>query len=65
VRSLLDEAWFVEADEPVRLRRLVERHVAHGKPQDVAERWARVSDQANADLVAHTRSAADVVVHLD
>jgi pantothenate kinase len=64
VRRLLDEAWFVEADEPVRIRRLVERHVAHGKPPDVAERWATVSDQANADLVARSRPAADVIVHV-
>ena len=65
VLPLLDEAWFVEADEPVRIRRLVDRHVAHGKPSDVAERWATGSDQANADLVARTRPAADVIVHID
>jgi hypothetical protein len=49
----------------VRLTRLVLRHVAHGRPPAVAERWATVSDQANADLVARTRSAADVLVDID
>ena len=62
VHPLLDEVWFVEADEPTRLERLVERHAHHGKPRDLAERWATVSDQANADLVAATRDRADVVV---
>ncbi len=62
VRPLLDEVWFVEGDEATRLERLVERHAAHGKPRDLAERWATVADQANADLVAATRARADLVV---
>ena len=65
VHPLLDEVWFVEADEDTRLERLVERHASHGKPRDLAERWATVSDQANADLVAATRERADVVVRID
>ena len=65
VRPLLDETWFVEGDEARRLERLVARHVEHGKPPDRAERWATVSDQANADLVARTRTAADVLVDID
>jgi pantothenate kinase len=62
VLPLLDESWFVQADEGVRLARLVQRHVDHGKSPDQAHRWATVSDQANAELVARTRPAADVVV---
>jgi pantothenate kinase len=65
VLPLLDETWFVEGDEDVRRERLRQRHMAHGKPPDEARRWATVSDQANADLVARTRAAADVVVTLD
>ena len=65
VRPLLDETWFVEQNERRRLERLVARHVEHGKPPDLAERWATVSDQANAGLVARTRSAADVLVDID
>ena len=62
VRPLLDEVWFVEQEEPTRVERLVERHVAHGKPRDLARRWTLESDQANADLVARTRTVADLVV---
>ena len=65
VLPLLDEAWYVESDEQLRLSRLVQRHVDHGKPPAVAHRWATVSDQANADLVARTRAAADVLVEID
>jgi pantothenate kinase len=65
VHPLLDEVWFVEADEETRLERLVERHAAHGKPRDLAQRWATVSDQANAELVATTRERADLVVRVD
>jgi pantothenate kinase len=59
---LMDETWFVQGDEDVRLERLVQRHVAHGKPPELARRWATVSDQANAEIVARTRVAADLVV---
>lgn len=65
VLPLLDEAWYVESDEQLRLSRLVQRHIDHGKPPEVAHRWATVSDQANADIVARTRAAADVLVEID
>jgi pantothenate kinase len=65
VLPLLDEAWYVEVDEQVRLDRLVRRHMDHGRPAGVARRWATVSDQANAEVVARTRPAADVIVELE
>jgi pantothenate kinase len=62
VRELLDQVWFLELDEEVRLARLTARHVAHGRaPADAAAR-ARGTDQRNADLVATTRHRADLVV---
>jgi pantothenate kinase len=65
VLPLLDESWFVQADERVRLARLVQRHIEHGKPRAAPRRWATVSDQANAEIVARTRKAADLVVDVD
>jgi pantothenate kinase len=65
VLPLLDQAWYVESDEQVRLSRLVRRHIEHGRSPDVARRWATVSDQANAEIVAGTRAAADVLVAID
>jgi pantothenate kinase len=62
VGPLLDEAWFVEAEESVRLARLVARHAAFGKSPDEARRWATGSDQLNAAVVGGTRDRADLVV---
>jgi pantothenate kinase len=65
VLPLLDETWYVEVPDDVRLQRLVARHEAHGRSPAEAQRWAGVSDQANADIVARTRKAADVLVDVD
>ncbi|MGW0935709.1 nucleoside/nucleotide kinase family protein [Streptomyces sp. NPDC002666] len=64
VRGLLDEVWFLELDQDVRIRRLVDRHVRFGKPRPHAERWVAGSDEANARLVAAGRDRADLVVRL-
>ncbi len=58
----LDEVWYVELDEQVRLARLVARHVAFGRSPEDARQWALVVDQPNADRVALGRPLADVVV---
>ncbi|MEU1435167.1 nucleoside/nucleotide kinase family protein [Streptomyces sp. NPDC005775] len=62
VRGLLDEAWFLELDQDVRVRRLVDRHVRFGKQRAYAERWVAGSDEVNARLVAAGRDRADLVV---
>jgi pantothenate kinase len=62
VPGLLDAVWFVQADEEVRVARLVRRHVAHGRSRPEAEEWVRRSDEANARLVAPGRTRADLVV---
>ena len=62
VRPLLDEAWFLELDQEVRVRRLVDRHVRFGKERPFAERWVHDSDEANARLVGRGRDRADLVV---
>jgi pantothenate kinase len=62
VRPLLDEVWYLAVDDDLRLSRLVERHVEHGKPRGEALTWARGSDQRNAELVARTRHLADLQV---
>jgi pantothenate kinase len=62
VRPLLDEAWFLEVDDALRVERLVRRHVDHGKDPARARDWVLGSDEANARLVAGSRSRADLVV---
>ena len=64
VRGLLDEVWYLETEEAVRVDRLVARHVAHGKSPEAARAWSLGSDQHNAELVSRTRENADLIVRL-
>lgn len=62
VRPLLDECWYVDLADEVRVERLIARHVAHGRSPDAAREWVLRSDEANARLAAATRDLADWVV---
>ncbi|GHJ14679.1 MULTISPECIES: nucleoside/nucleotide kinase family protein [unclassified Micromonospora] len=64
VRSLLHQAWFLDLDAELRLRRLTARHQAYGKSAEQARAWALGSDEENARLVAGTAGHADLVVRL-
>jgi pantothenate kinase len=64
VRPLLDEVWFVDVDDAVRVLRLIARHIEFGKSPDEAHEWVMRSDEANAAIVAASRERADVVVRL-
>lgn len=64
VAPLLDECWYVEVDDEVRLDRLTARHTAFGKAPAAAHAWARGPDERNAVLVAGTRERATAVVRL-
>ena len=64
VRPLLDEVWFVDVDDAVRVPRLIARHIQFGKTPDEAHEWVMRSDEANAALVATTRARADLTVHM-
>ena len=61
-RARMAEVWYLELPDAERLRRLVARHQAFGKPLPDAEAWARGTDQRNADLIETTRDAADLIV---
>lgn len=62
VRPLLDEVWYLAPDEEQRVRRLVDRHVRHGKDPARARAWVARSDEPNARLVAAGRHRADLVL---
>lgn len=64
VREFLDEVWYVEVDEDVRMSRLVDRHVRFGKDPDVAKAWIESVDEPNARLIETTRDHADLIIHL-
>lgn len=62
IRGLLDESWYVDPAEDVRLARLVERHERFGRTHDEARARAYGSDERNARRVRQTRDAADVMI---
>ncbi|MCB5181556.1 nucleoside/nucleotide kinase family protein [Streptomyces antimicrobicus] len=62
VAPLLDEVWYLAPDDALRVRRLTDRHVRHGKDPDRAAAWVARSDEANARLVAAGRPRADLVL---
>jgi pantothenate kinase len=64
VRPLLDEAWYVQIDEDLRVQRLIQRHIEFGKTPEYARAWVMRSDERNAALVAETAAGADVLVRL-
>ncbi|GID95689.1 nucleoside/nucleotide kinase family protein [Amorphoplanes digitatis] len=64
IAELLDQSWYVEPGEDLRLARLIERHVRFGRsPEEAAER-SHGSDQRNAELIEGTRHRAGLVVRV-
>jgi pantothenate kinase len=62
VAPLLDDAWYLDLPDGLRVERLVARHVAHGRTPADARAWVLRSDEANARLVAAGRGRAGFVV---
>jgi pantothenate kinase len=62
VAPLLDESWYLEADDSTRLQRLTYRHQQHGMSYEAADTWARTTDQVNAVLIAQSMPRADLVI---
>ena len=60
----LDETWFIDVPDDVRVGRLVKRREDYGADRATAVAWATGSDQRNADVVAATRGRADLAVTL-
>jgi len=64
VRAELDEVWYIEIDDAIRIERLTKRHQSFGKNYEDAISWATGSDERNAELVKKTRDKADVIIEI-
>ncbi|THF87294.1 nucleoside/nucleotide kinase family protein [Deinococcus sp. KSM4-11] len=64
VRAAIDEVWYLEIPDDLRLGRLVRRHETFGRSHDDAVAWVASVDQKNAALIEDTRSRADWVIQL-
>jgi pantothenate kinase len=62
--ELLDESWYVDPGEAVRMDRLIARHVRFGRSPAEAYERSHGSDQRNAELIASTRSRADLILRI-
>jgi len=55
---LLDEAWYVEVDQALRLERLTRRHQQFGRTLAAAQAWVAETDEPNARLIEGTKARA-------
>ncbi len=62
VGPLLDEVWYVEVDDALRLERLVRRHQQFGRSVEEARAWVEQTDEPNARRIAATRERAHRVI---
>lgn len=65
LRELFTETWFVDIDPALRRRRLVRRHMAHGKSQTAATAWVKGPDERNAERVSSMAGSADLQLRLN
>ncbi len=61
VKKYLDETWFVEVDDTLRLERLISRHQKFGRTLEEAKSWVENSDEKNANLIEKTKINADYI----
>jgi pantothenate kinase len=62
VRELLDECWYLELDEQLRIERLIARHMRYGRDRADAVERAQGSDLRNARLIARSKVHATRIV---
>ena len=65
ISSHLDETWFLNVDDEVRMQRLIARHIQFGKTPEDAKAWSEGTDEANARLIELSKSRADYEVVLN
>jgi len=62
VLPILDDAWFVDTPDALRVPQLIRRHIDFGMDPAAAERWANGPDAETARTVASTRHRATRVI---
>ena len=65
VKGLLDEIWYVDVDDALRVDRLTQRHVQFGRSADEATAWVAGTDEPNARLIEASRARASFVFRWD
>jgi len=65
VPGLLDETWYVDISDALRVERLTRRHVQFGRSADDAAAWVAGTDEPNARLIEASRARASFVFRWD
>jgi pantothenate kinase len=58
-RAALDQVWWVETDDPIRIQRLTDRHIRFGKEPAAAAAWVTNVDERNTTLLRTNADAPD------
>jgi pantothenate kinase len=61
VQALLDETWFVDVPQDLRIGRLTQRHQKFGRNAKDAADWVQHTDEPNARRIVAERAKADVM----
>lgn len=61
VPALLDEIWYVDVDDELRIKRLTQRHEKFGRSKEEAVAWVMNTDEPNARVIAANKSKADLL----
>jgi pantothenate kinase len=65
VKGLLDEVWYVDIPDEVRVHRLMKRHEQFGRSAEDAAAWVAGTDEPNARLIEASRARASFVFRWD
>ena len=65
VPAFLDEVWYVDVDDALRIERLAARHQQFGRSRDEAIAWVNNTDEPNARLIATGKQHANLVFRWD
>ena len=63
--ALLDEIWYVDVDDALRVERLTQRHEQFGRSAEEAAAWVAGTDEPNARLIEASRARASFVFRWD
>lgn len=65
VPSYLDEIWYVEVDDALRIERLAGRHEQFGRSREEAVAWVNNTDEPNARVIETGKARADLIFRWD
>ena len=65
VQALLDETWFVDVPQDLRVGRLTQRHQQFGRSAQDAADWVQHTDEPNARRIEAAKAKADVMFRWD